>query len=87
MYFYRKGKPVKVSSCKWVLVVVVHHWMVTNLVVYQCWVAINLVLQGRAVDSQGVERGLDRCLGCSSYLGRSSESRKLFQHKNEEEFG
>lgn len=41
---------------------VVRHWMVANLVVHQCWMGINVVLQGRAVDSQGVERRLDRCL-------------------------
>ena len=57
---------------------VVYQWMVPNLAVYQCWMAINLVVhqswlaihlvvQGHAVDSQGVEGGLDTSLGCSSY--------------------
>ena len=42
----------------------VNHWMVPNLVVYQCWMAIDLVVQRHAVDSQGVEGGLGRRLGC-----------------------
>ena len=41
---------------------VVHHWVVANLMVEQWWVGINVVVQGRAVDSQSVEGGLDRRL-------------------------
>ena len=61
---------------------VVYHWMVPNLVVYHCWVTINLVVQGHAVDCQGVVGGPDRRLGCSSYCVRSGN-----QLKNEEDFG
>ena len=44
----------------------VHYWMVANLVMHHCWcwMVIDLVVQGCAVDSQSVERGwLGRCLG------------------------
>ena len=64
----------------WVLSnLVVHYWMVVNLVVHYrivvnlvvhhcwCWMVIDLVVQGCAVDSQSVERGwLGRRLGCIS---------------------
>jgi len=35
----------------------VHQWVVSNCVVGHCWMVINLVVEGRAVDSQSVERG------------------------------
>ena len=52
--------------CHWMVAnLMVHHRMVSNLVVYHCWLAIDLVVQGRAVDRQRVVRGrLGRRLRC-----------------------
>jgi len=52
---------------------VVHHRMVANLMVELWWMGINVVVQVRAVDSQSVEGGLDRCLywvDCLKSIGR-----------------